>query len=107
MHDEALFLQRIQRTANALAEMHEKDTIPFEKGQDIEHVIKAFRHLKPGGTLVSVMSTSPFNVNLEKARRFREWFDGLHGVKKDLPTNSFEKSGTGVSACIIKIQKEK
>lgn len=78
---------------------------PFEKGQDIEHVIKAFRCLKDGGQLVAIMSPSAFFVKNTKAENFRNWFNVVEGTKFDLPQGSFEKSGTGVGAVLVTIHK--
>lgn len=78
---------------------------PFEKGQDMVHVRKAYSCLKVGGDLVSIMSPSPFTVKTSKAEEFRQWFEGVGGYKDELPAGSFEKSGTGVNACVVQIHK--
>lgn len=79
---------------------------PFEKGQDIDHVRKAFSMLAPGGRLVSIMSPGPFFRSDRKSQEFRVWFDSLGGEKIDLPENSFKQSGTGVSTVMIVIDGE-
>ena len=76
---------------------------PFEKGQDIEHVRKAFDALKPGGRLVAVMSPGPFFRNDRKATEFRQWFYALGGYKRELPDGAFKASGTSTSAVIAVI----
>src|SRR5690606_5547682 len=48
---------------------------PFSKQQDIDHIYHAFKFLKPGGILVSVVSESPFYRNNKKSVEFREWLN--------------------------------
>ena len=85
----------------------EFDTIlmnpPFEEGQDIDHVMHAFKFLAPGGSLVSVMSVGPFFRNDRKATNFREWLAQVDGTMHKLPDNSFKASGTGVNTCLVVI----
>ena len=76
---------------------------PFEKGQDMEHVRKAFAALKPGGRLVAVMSPGPFFRNDRKATDFRQWFYALGAYKRELPNGAFKASGTSTSAVIAVI----
>jgi hypothetical protein len=77
---------------------------PFENGQDIDHVMKAYRMLADGGRLVAIMSTGPFFRSDRKAQAFRQWFDDLNGYKIDLPANSFKESGTGTATIIVVIE---
>lgn len=79
---------------------------PFENGQDIDHVRRAFEHLNPGGRLVAVMSTGPFFRQDRKASEFRDWFDRLGGEKTALPEGAFKVSGTGVATCLVVIDRE-
>jgi hypothetical protein len=74
---------------------------PFENGQEIDHVRHAFRFLKSGGRLVSVMSPGPFFRQDRKAASFRDWFESLGGKKIDMPAGSFKESGTGVGTVLI------
>jgi hypothetical protein len=74
---------------------------PFENGQDIEHVRRAFAMVKDGGRLVAVMSTGPFYRQDRKATEFREWFEAHGGERYDLPAGSFKESGTGVPAVLV------
>lgn len=78
---------------------------PFRRSQDMAHVLHAFRFLKTGGRLVSVMGTGFTFRQDRKAREFREWLDGMEGVCKPLPGGSFKKSGTMVNTAVIHIQK--
>ena len=76
---------------------------PFEKGQDIAHVRKAFDTLKPGGRLIAVMSPGPFFRSDRKAAEFRRWFSGLGGRKVELPNGAFKASGTTASSVLAVI----
>jgi hypothetical protein len=77
---------------------------PFEKFQDIDHVLHAFSLLRPGGRLVSIMGESSFFRTDRKAVDFREWLS-MVGYDEKLPNNSFFESGTGVAARIVVIRK--
>ena len=80
---------------------------PFEKGQDMEHVMHAYKFLKPGGTLVAITSPGPFFRNDAKATEFREWADEVGAEVVDLPEGSFKSAfrPTGVSTKLVTIQK--
>jgi SAM-dependent methyltransferase len=81
---------------------------PFEDGQDMDHVRRAYEHLKPGGVLVSVMSPGAFFREDRKANAFRDWLKTPASVKLEiLPDGSFKESGTGVSTRLIVIRKGK
>jgi predicted RNA methylase len=79
---------------------------PFEKGQDAEHVRRAFDLLAPGGRLVAITSPGPFFHESKKARAFREWFASVGGEMEELPAGSFETSGTGVASRLLVIDEE-
>ena len=79
---------------------------PFEGGQDMAHVRKAFEHLAPGGQVVAVMSPHFTFASNSKAEAFRQWLKGLVWDIHELPENSFKESGTGVAANIVSIRKE-
>lgn len=76
---------------------------PFENGQDMAHVMRAFSHLEPGGRLVAIMSPGPFFRSDAKATAFRAWFDSHGGEKVDLPAGAFKESGTGVGTVLVTI----
>lgn len=79
---------------------------PFENGQDIIHVQRAFEHLDDGGRLVAIMSPGPFFRQDAKARAFRAWFEALGGEKIDLPAGAFKESGTGVASVLVVIDRD-
>jgi len=78
---------------------------PFERGQDVIHVLHAYTLLRPGGRLVSVMSAGTFHGIHRKKVEFCEWLKGLGGEVFDLPAGAFARSGTGVSARLIVVDK--
>lgn len=79
---------------------------PFENGQDIEHVRRAFEFLKPGGRLVAIMSPGPFFRSDRRATEFRAWFDNLDGDREDIPAGAFKVSGTGVATILVTLDRE-
>ena len=79
---------------------------PFEKGQDIDHVLRAWELLKPGGRLVAIMSPGPFFHSTRKAETFREFFDAAGGEAHDLDAGTFKESGTNVASKLVIIDKE-
>lgn len=78
---------------------------PFERGQDIDHVRKAFEWLKPGGRLVAIMSPGPFYRSDRKAEEFRAWFDALGGDREEIPAGAFKASGTDIATVLVEIRK--
>ncbi|MBE2198092.1 MAG: methyltransferase [Anaerolinea sp.] len=78
---------------------------PFERMQDVDHVMHAYTLLKPGGTLVSVMSESPFFSRNGRGQQFREWLDEVGGWDVDLPAGAFAESGTGVKTRYVVVRK--
>lgn len=78
---------------------------PFENGQDIDHVRRAFGMLRDGGRLVAIMSTGPFYRSDAKARAFRDWFEELGGEREDIAPGAFKESGTGVGVVMVTIEK--
>jgi predicted RNA methylase len=77
---------------------------PFRFQADIRHVSHAFKFLKPGGRLVSVMSASiTFRTN-KLTTEFRRFMDEHNGTIEKLPENSFRESGTGVNAVIVTME---
>jgi len=80
---------------------------PFENGQDVDHVQHAYKLLKPGGRIVSIMGEHPFFANDKKSVAFREWLEAHGGTDEKLPAGSFEASerSTGVAARMVTIDK--
>jgi hypothetical protein len=75
---------------------------PFEEGQDIDHVLKAYKLLKPGGKLVSVMSAAVFYNSRSKYEEFRKWVrENENHYLVALPDKSFHASGTDVGTVLF------
>lgn len=80
---------------------------PFENYQDVDHVMKAYSHLKENGRLVAIMSSSPFTNQHKKAEEFRSWLDSLGAVYEENPEGSFKDSerSTMVNTYMVTIEK--
>jgi protein-L-isoaspartate O-methyltransferase len=78
---------------------------PFAKQADIDHVLHAFKFLRPGGRLVSVMSAGAMQRVNRKAVEFREFVWAHEGRFVELPDSAFAESGTEVRTCIVVINR--
>ena len=77
---------------------------PFTQGQDCEHVRHAFKFLRLGGRLVSVMTPAWQTNATKKFKAFREWLANLNFSVEVLPSGTFSESGTEVNAVILTIR---
>ena len=82
---------------------------PFEKQQDIDHVRRAFDHVKPGGRLVAIVGAGAFSRGNRKATEFREWLDQHGATVEDLngafsTPDAFRR--TTVAARLVTIEKQ-
>lgn len=77
---------------------------PFSRQQDIDHVLHAWKFLKPGGVLVAVMSGGTDFRSNKKALAFQTLINE-HGHIEPLPQGSFEESGTGVNTVLVTLEK--
>lgn len=78
---------------------------PFENGQDVQHIMRAWNFLCNGGDLVSVVSESAFYNSLRKYEDFRVWLENVDAFIEKLPPGSFKESGTMVDARLIAASK--
>ncbi len=78
---------------------------PFEKGQDMVHVQRAYDMLKPGGTMVAIMGEGAFFRGDKQAEGFRSWLNGVGGTSEKLPEGTFKESNTGVNTRLVTITK--
>lgn len=78
---------------------------PFTSGQDIAHVTHAFRFLKSGGRLVSIMSPSWETAQNKKAAAFRELVAEHGSIAERLEAGAFKESGTGIATVIVILNK--
>ena len=78
---------------------------PFDGQRDIDHVTHAWRFVKPGGTLVAIMSAGVEFSETKRAIRFREMVASCGGTFVDLPPGSFKESGTMVNTVMLRVDK--
>ena len=81
---------------------------PFEDGQDVDHVRRAFTLLKPGGRVVAIMSEGPFFRQFKKDKSFREFLQKMNALVsqpiKEAFTNAF--NSTSVTVRIVAINAD-
>ena len=77
---------------------------PFEKQADIDHVLHAFKFLKPGGRLVSIMASSVTFRENKKTLDFKALVD-RQGFIEHNPAGAFKESGTMVSTVTVVLDK--
>ncbi len=84
-------------------------TPPFERAQDIDHILHAYNSLKDGGRLVAIGSTGPFFRTDAKSVEYRQFLDDVGAEVSDIPAGAFNGAGvfraTGISTKMIVIQK--
>lgn len=78
---------------------------PFEKQADIDHVLHAYKMLKPGSRLVSVMAAGITFREDKKAKGLRELINNSGGKIISLPDGAFKESGTMVRTVIVVLPK--
>lgn len=78
---------------------------PFERGQDAEHIQKAYSYLAPEGVLVMICSEGPFFRSQRADVQFRIWLSEVGAETEQLPQDAFKKSGTSVGCRIVVISK--
>jgi len=77
---------------------------PFEKGQSINHVLKAYGYVKPGGILVALMPESIMYRKDKKHELFRDWLEMEDAQIFDIEPQKFGRSGE-IKTRIIKVKK--
>jgi len=78
---------------------------PFEDGQDIKHIMHAYKQLKEGGVLVAIAGEGAFGSR-KPCVTFKGWLDALGADIEKLPRDTFYESGTTVASRLITIWKE-
>lgn len=79
---------------------------PFERQQDIHHVLHALKFLKPGGKLVSIMSAGFTFRDDRRSCQFRQLVEEC-GYWEDNPDGSFKPSGTNVNTVTVVIEYDR
>jgi predicted RNA methylase len=75
---------------------------PFSNQQDAEHVSRMLELIRPGGIVVSVMSSMALERNTAKSKRLCQLLTGFDWQTTPLPPGTFSDSGTEVSTIILK-----
>lgn len=78
---------------------------PFNKNQDIAHILKMWECLKPGGRIVSIASKHWQYSSNNKERNFKQWLKEVDAEIHDIESGRFKESGTLVSCCVIVLNK--
>ena len=78
---------------------------PFNKNQDIEHIQKMYKHLKPNGILVTLSSKHYIIASDKKSFYFKNWLNEIKASSKEIPSGTFKESGTSVATMLIVIKK--
>lgn len=77
---------------------------PFARQDDIRHVMHAFKFLRTGGKLVSVMSAGVLFRENSLTKSFRSFVEERGGTVERLPEGTFKESGTMVNTCLVVLQ---
>jgi len=78
---------------------------PFSKQQDVKHILHAWELLADGGTLVSVVSESPFFRENALSKEFRRWVEDNDVDVTSLDAGTFKESGTMVKTRLLVAKK--
>lgn len=78
---------------------------PFTKHQDVKHILHAWECLRDGGTLVSIVSESPFFREDKISKEFRDWLEENNADVESLESGEFKESGTMVKTRLIVVKK--
>lgn len=79
---------------------------PFEKDQDIDHVLHAFSLLNSGGRLAAIMANNKENSSIKKRKKFNEFIENNGWFVKN-PEGSFKDAfkQTGVNTITVFLEK--
>lgn len=79
---------------------------PFSKNQDVDHILKMYEVLKPGGRIVSIAGKHWQYSSNKKEKAFRDWLDKVEAKIIEIEAGEFKESGTSVATVIIVINKK-
>jgi len=78
---------------------------PFARRADMRHTRHAWRFLKPGGMLKSILSAGVLYRQDLETIEFRRWVQQSGGIVEPLPEKAFRESGTDVRTVWLCMQK--
>lgn len=78
---------------------------PFAKNQDVDHVLKMWEVLAPGGRIVTIMSPHWTFAQGRKEEDFRRFLKLYSIDVEEIPAGAFKESGTGVASVIVHLRK--
>lgn len=80
---------------------------PFEKGQDMQHVLAAYSLLKPGGILVAIVCANVWYREDGDFPAFRDWLAEVNAETERAPDDAFQGTirTTKTAAIVLKIRK--
>ena len=78
---------------------------PWDKGMDMEHVMKAAELLNPNGRLVALVSQQSFDRKDHKGKRYREWVTNTHTNAVPVSITEFKKM-PGTSGVVLTYQRK-
>ena len=73
---------------------------PFHNGEDVKHILHAFKMLKPGGRLVAICADGP-----RQQAALRTLAEDTGGTYEPLPDGSFADQGTNVRTAMVVIER--
>lgn len=77
---------------------------PFERGDDVTHVLHAYKFLSPEGILAAIVSDGAFARKDKKATAFRDFLTASKADIVGLPVDAFKPSGTAVRCRMVRIR---
>jgi hypothetical protein len=76
---------------------------PFERGQDVDHILHAYPMLAPKGTLTAIVSAGVFHRKDNKTQGFRKLLEQSKAFVQQLPSEAFKSSGTMTQCTIVRL----
>jgi 16S rRNA G1207 methylase RsmC len=76
---------------------------PFERGQDVDHILHAYPMLAPKGTLTAIVSAGVFHRKDNKTQGFRKLLEQSQAFVQQLPSEAFKSSGTMTQCTIVRL----
>ena len=78
---------------------------PFSNAQEVEHVLHAWKFVKPGGKLVSIMSKAVTYRTTGRYAVFSSFLEENGAEIRPVKSGSFKESGTNVETVMVVINK--